>query len=248
MTDSNQLDDLAGERVVSPTPELVADTVAAWIAAQAGRAVEERGSFSIALSGGSTPRLLNAALSGPAWQGRIDWASWNVYFADERACAPDDPDSNFQLAETTLLSRVPITHARVHRMPAERADLDAAAEEYSELLASTLPAGAGGAPRLDVILLGLGENGHTASLFPGTPALQVTDRWATRGLADYAPFDRITLTYPAINAAASIGFIVTGAPKHDALAATARGEVPASRIRPSDGMLAWFLDAAAATG
>jgi 6-phosphogluconolactonase len=168
-----------------------------------------------------------------------------VYFADERACPPDDPASNYSFAETTLLTHVPIDPSRVHRMQAERSDLDAAAAEYSDLLATSLPADTG-VPRLDLVLLGLGENGHTASLFPGTPALDVTDRWATRGLADYAPFDRITLTYPIINAAVAVGFMVTGAAKHEALAATARGEVPASHIRPTDGMLAWFLDAAAA--
>ena len=171
-----------------------------------------------------------------------------MYFADERACPPDDPASNYHLALTTLLSSVPIDPGRVHRMPAERADLDAAAAEYSDLLATSLPAGSHGAPRLDVILLGLGENGHTASLFPGTTALGVTDRWATRGLADYEPCDRITLTFPAINAAAAVGFMVTGAAKHAALTATGRGEVPASRVRPTDGTLAWFLDAAAAAG
>jgi 6-phosphogluconolactonase len=149
-------------------------------------------------------------------------------------------------AETTLLTHVPIDPERVHRMQAERTDLDAAAAEYSDLLATSLPTAKNGAPQLDLVLLGLGENGHTASLFPGTPALEVTDHWATRGLADYAPFDRITLTYPMINAAVAVGFMVTGAAKHEALAATARGEVPASRIRPTDGMLAWFLDAAAA--
>ena len=131
-------------------------------------------------------------------------------------------------------------------MSGERPDLDAAAIEYSALLAGSLPSGPGGAPRLDVILLGLGENGHTASLFPGTPALGVTDRWATRGLADYEPFDRITLTYPAINAAAAVAFMVTGAGKDEALLATARGDVPASRVRPTDGTLTWFLDAVAA--
>jgi 6-phosphogluconolactonase len=248
MATRSTLDDLAGERVVSETAPEVADAVASWIAAHARRAYAEHGSFSIALSGGSTPRLLNGMLAGPEWLGRIDWTWWNVYFADERACPPDDPASNYQLAATTLLSRVPIDPSRVHRMPAERADLDAAALEYSELLATSLPSGSGGAPRLDMILLGLGENGHTASLFPGTPALEVTDRWATRGLADYEPFDRMTLTFPTLNAAAAVGFLVTGAAKHEALVATARGEVPASRVRPTGGTLAWFLDAAAAAG
>jgi 6-phosphogluconolactonase len=245
---TSALDNLTGERVVSETATEVADAVASWVATQALRACGDHGGFSIALSGGSTPRLLNEMLSGPDWRERIDWSCWNVYFADERACAPDDPASNYHFAETSFLSRVPIDPGRVHRMRAERADLDAAAAEYSDLLASSLPSGSGGAPRLDVILLGLGENGHTASLFPGTPALEITDRWATRGLADYAPFDRITLTYPAINAAAAIGFMVTGAAKHAALAATARGEVPASRVRPTDGTLVWFIDAAAAAG
>jgi 6-phosphogluconolactonase len=245
---SSPLDGLAGERVVSETAAEVADAVATWIAAQSRQAHAGHGSFSIALSGGSTPRLLNELLAGPEWRGRIDWSWWNVYFADERACPPDDPRSNYSLAATTLLSRVPVDPDRVHRMPAERPDLDAAAEQYSDLLAASLPAGPGGAPRLDLILLGLGENGHTASLFPGTPALEVTDRWATRGLADYEPYDRMTLTFPTINAAAAVGFMVTGTSKHAALVATARGDVPASRVRPTDGGLAWFLDADAAAG
>jgi len=248
MGTTSSLDDLAGERIVSETAQDVADAVASWIAAHARRACAEHGRFSIALSGGSTPRLLNEMLAGPEWRGRIDWRFWNVYFADERACPPDDPASNYHLAATTLLRHVPIDPGRVHRMRAERADLDAAAVEYSALLATSLPSGRDRAPRLDVILLGLGENGHTASLFPGTPALEVTDRWATRGLADYEPFDRMTLTFPAINAAAAVGFLVTGATKHEALVATARGEVPASHVRPTDGTLAWFLDAAAAAG
>jgi 6-phosphogluconolactonase len=235
-----------GERVVRESPAAVAGEVAGWVAAAAERAIADHGGFSIALAGGSTPRLLYDVLAGTPWNDHIDWQAWAVYFGDERACPADDPSSNYHLAQSTLLSKVAIDPQRVHRMPADRPDLDTAAAEYSDLLAATLPAGAGGAPRLDVILLGLGENGHTASLFPGTPALDVTDRWATRGLADYEPFDRMTLTYPAINAATAVAFMVTGATKREALAATSAGTVPASRIRPADGSLVWFLDAAAA--
>jgi 6-phosphogluconolactonase len=238
---------LLGQRVVREDPQAVADEVAGWVADMAQRAVDDHGSFSIALAGGSTPRLLYNTLAGPTWRDRVEWPAWRVYFGDERACPADDPSSNYHLADTTLLSLVSIDPSHVHRMPAERADLDAAALEYSNLLPSSLPTAADGAPRLDVVLLGLGENGHTASLFPGTPALDVSDRWTTRGLADYVPFDRMTLTYPAINAAAAVGFMVTGSAKVPALAATARGEVPASRVNPADGVLLWFLDAAAAS-
>jgi 6-phosphogluconolactonase len=240
------IDHLFGERVVRETPQAVADEVAGWIAEAARRAVDDHGHFSIALAGGSTPRLLYQTLAQPPMAGRIDWSAWRVYFGDERASPPDDPSSNYRLAQTTLLSHVAVDPAHVHRMPAERPDLDAAAAEYSDLLAASLPAGPGGVPRLDVILLGLGENGHTASLFPGTPALDVTDRWATRGLADYEPFDRMTLTFPAINAAAAVAFMVTGTAKREPLGATADGRVPASRVRPADGRLVWFLDSAAA--
>jgi 6-phosphogluconolactonase len=240
------IDQLVGEPVVRDTPQAVADEVAGWIAEMAKRAMDDHGHFSIALAGGSTPRLLYQTLAQPAWNGNIRWNAWRVYFGDERACPPDDPSSNYQLAQATLLSHVAVDPDNVHRMPAERADLDVAAGEYSDLLALNLPRGPGGVPRLDVILLGLGENGHTASLFPGTPALDVTDRWATRGLADYEPFDRMTLTFPAINAAAAVAFMVTGAAKREPLGETAGGVVPASRVRPVDGALLWFLDSAAA--
>jgi len=239
-------EDLPGSSVVCQDSQAVAAEAAAWVAAASRHAIADHGSCSIALAGGSTPRLLYELLAGPGWRDRVDWSAWHVYFGDERASPPDDQSSNYHLAATTLLSRVPIEAIRVHRMPADRADLDAAAAQYSALLGANLPAGPGGAPRLDVVLLGLGENGHTASLFPGTPALEVTDRWATRGLADYEPFDRMTLTFPAINAAVAVGFLVTGAAKRAPLAATARRETPASRVRPADGSLTWFLDAAAA--
>src|SRR4029077_14943517 len=158
-----------------------------------------------------------------------------------------DERSNHHLAATHLLSRVPIDPRRVHRMEAERPALDAAAAEYSQLLATTLRPGNAGAPRLDVVLLGLGENGHTASLFPGDPALDAVDAWATRGRADYEPFDRITMTFPTINGAAAVAFLVTGASKREAFAGVIAGTVPAARVHPGAGELHWFIDAAAAS-
>ena len=219
-----------------------ADRVETWAAA----AIAERGGFSIALAGGSTPTALYRLLAAPPYRDRIDWSRWSVYIGDERACPPDDPESNYRNARETLLEHVPTPAGRIHRMEAERPDLDAAAAAYSALLETTLPTGPGGAPRLDCVLLGIGGDGHTASLFPGTPALEVTDRWATRGLATYAPFDRITVTFPLLNGAAAVAFLVSGESKRDALAGVVAGNVPSARVRPTDGELRWFLDAAAA--
>jgi 6-phosphogluconolactonase len=178
----------------------------------------------------------------------IDWPVWAVYFADERAVAPDDSESNYHLVQEKLLTKVPIDNDRVHRMPADQPDLDLAADEYAVTLRGDLPEGRDRAPRLDCIMLGLGENGHTASLFPGTPALSVRDRWVTRGRADYAPFDRLTLTYPTINAAALVVFLVSGESKTEALRNTATGTTPAAGVNPVDGRLIWLIDAAAAGG
>ncbi len=237
---------LPGTVSVEPTAQTLAERAAAWLHGVAETAANAQRRFTIALAGGDTPRLLYETLAAERWRSRFDWASWHVYFGDERACPPDDDASNAHMARVALLDHVPIDPARVHRMPAERPDLDAAAAEYSTLLAATLPPGHGGAPRLDCVLLGLGENGHTASLFPGTDALDVTDRWATRGRADYAPYDRMTLTFPTLNAAAAVAFLVTGHAKRAALTQVQAGSVPAARVRPHDGALVWFLDADAA--
>lgn len=238
---------LPGTVEVLDTPGQLAERAAAWVAERAQTTTADRGGFAIALAGGSTPRVLYQLLAAPPYRERLDWSRWSVYLGDERAAPPDDAESNYRLARDTLLDHVAIPPAQVHRMEAERPDLDAAAAAYSRLLEATLPS-PHGAPRLDVILLGLGADGHTASLFPGTPALDVVDAWATRGLATYPPFDRITVTFPLINAAASVAFLVTGQSKREALAGVVRGTVPAARVRPTDGELRWFLDAAAADG
>jgi 6-phosphogluconolactonase len=236
---------LPGTVEVVDTPGQLAERAAAWVAERSHAAIADHGGFAIALAGGSTPRVLYQLLAAPPHRERLEWSRWSVYIGDERAAPPDDPESNYRLARETLLDHVPIPAAQVHRMEAERPDLDAAAAAYSRVLEATLPSPQG-APRLDGVLLGIGTDGHTASLFPGTPALDVVDAWATRGLATYEPYDRITVTFPLINAAGAVAFLVTGESKRAALAGVVAGTVPAARVRPTHGELRWFLDAAAA--
>jgi 6-phosphogluconolactonase len=232
------IDDLPGAARVLTDPIAVAAAAAQWVSELSARSDP----FRIAMSGGSTPQFLYEALASSTFKGGIDWPRWQVYFSDERATPPDHPDSNYRLVHDTLLSKAPVPAEHVHRIEADRPDLDAAADSYSRLL----EAQSGRPPQLDLVLLGLGADGHTASLFPGTAALDVDDAWATRGRADFEPFDRITMTFPVINAAARVAFLVTGSAKGDALRGVGDGTVPAARVRPAEGELLWFLDAAAA--
>jgi 6-phosphogluconolactonase len=238
---------LQGTVVVGDDESAVAMAAAEWIASRCDSGRTRPDAFRIALTGGSTPRRLYELLATPSWRDRLDWPSWRVYFSDERACPPEDARSNYKVVADMLLSRVPIDPGRVDRMRGEASDLEAAAAEYSQIMAATCPPGPAGAPRLDCLLLGVGENGHVASLFPGTTALEITDAWATTGVADYEPYQRITLTLPAINASAAIALLVVGAAKGEALRATATGASVAARVRPVDGEVRWFLDRAAAS-
>ncbi|MDQ6847540.1 MAG: 6-phosphogluconolactonase [Candidatus Dormibacteraeota bacterium] len=230
--------ELPGEVRVLTDPIALAAAAADWIARRCHNV--ER--FSIAVTGGNTPHFLYEALASSTFRTSIDWRRWHVYWGDERAVPPDDEQSNYRLVVDTLLSKVPVPDEQVHRMEAERPDLDAAAAGYARLLEEQC----GRPPRLDVVLLGLGSDGHTASLFPGTTALRVEDTWATTGRAASLPFERVTLTLPALNAAAQVAFLVTGAGKADALRGVVDGTVPAARVRPDRGELIWFLDTAAA--
>ncbi len=243
---SSSASGLPGVVNVLPTAHDVAETAASWLARESEEARTQHGYFAIALTGGSTPRELYQRLTGLPFAGGVAWADWMVFWGDERAVPPDDEQSNYHMADETLLRHVPIPPERIHRMHAERSDREAAAREYSSLLADTLPRGPGGAPRLHCTLLGMGENGHVASLFPGTPALEVRHRWVARGLADYAPFERLTVTFPTINASERVVLLVTGDKKGAALRGVLAGTVPAARVRPADGTLLWFLDEAAA--
>jgi 6-phosphogluconolactonase len=230
--------ELPGEARVLTDPIALAAAVAGWISERCSRSNR----FRIAASGGSTPRFLYEALASSTFRESIDWAGWHVFFGDERAVPADHPLSNYRLVHDTLLSKVSVPVAQVHRMEAERPDLDDAAAEYSELMETEV----GAPPRLDVVLLGLGADGHTASLFPGSGALDVDDAWATRGDSPQEPAGRITLTLPTLNAAAHVAFLVTGTAKAEALRGVISGAVPAARVRPQDGEVLWFLDSSAA--
>ena len=199
---------------VYPDPSGVARGVAELVVEVAIRAIERSGRFVIALSGGSTPRELYRLLATPGEAERIPWGSVHVYWGDERCVPPFDPASDHLMAKESLLDHVPIPEGRVHRIRGED-DPSESALAYERLLRRAFGAPEGPPPvatgaRFDLVLLGLGEDGHTASLFPGSPALHESERWVTAVEVDASPRHRITLTPPVLNAAAHKVFLVTG--------------------------------------
>ncbi|MEN6458408.1 MAG: 6-phosphogluconolactonase [Thermoguttaceae bacterium] len=237
--------------VLCESPETLAVEVAAFVVRCAREAVEQRGRFTLVLSGGTTPEKLHLALAEPARRDSIAWSETYVFFGDERFVPPDDPRSNFGMAQRTLLSHVPTPASHVFPISTDGPTAAAAADRYAAQLARFFPQEAAGGrpPCFDLILLGLGDDGHTASLFPGTPALQVEDAWATWSRPGWLPppVDRITLTYPVLNAARHVAFLVTGNRKAVALRdvlenGAGRDLRPAAGVRPSEGTLAWFVD------
>ncbi|HEY6378023.1 MAG TPA: 6-phosphogluconolactonase [Candidatus Dormibacteraeota bacterium] len=238
---------LPGTVELASDPAELAARAAGWVLGYAATVIAEGRRFHIALAGGHTPAALYDVLASAPARKTTDWLRWEFWWGDERACPPDDAGSNYRLAHDRLLRHLPLDRLHIHRMRGESPDLAAAAGDYAAELASHLAAGPGSAPRLDLVLLGLGTNGHTASLFPGQKVLDVTDRWVAPARADYAPFERLTLTLPTLNAAAGIAFIVAGADKGPALREVAAGTAVAARVRPARGELRWFLDTAAAT-
>jgi len=215
-------------------------------------AVDSRGVFSVALSGGSTPAgLFTLLATDPGLRRRVPWDSAQIFWSDERHVAPDSPDSNYRMAHETLLSRVPLRSEQVHRVQAEDPDASAAAERYEDEIRSVIDRGAR-VPRLDLALLGVGADGHTASLFPGSAALGEDRRLVVSNWVEAFETHRITMTLPMLNAARLVMFLVAGVGKAQAvrgvLQPTGGGVVlPASLVRPTDGRMMWFLDAAAAT-
>jgi len=224
---------------------VVADSVAALVEIAAGSirglagdAIAARGRFRIALAGGSTPRALY-----PHLVAGIDWTRTDVFFGDERAVPPDDPQSNYRMARETLLDPAHVPEANVFRWQAESPDLDAAARAYEQALRAH-----GAPPWIDLALLGLGPDGHTASLFPGTSALAVDDRLAVAVEGPQLATRRLTLTYPTLLGARHVMFLVTGAEKRAALAAVLHpgSTLPAARIIQRSAPVRILCDADAA--
>lgn len=234
--DAEQLNEAAAEALV----HVAAETISA------------RGRFIWALTGGHTPKRLYELLASPPLKERARWDKVEFFWGDERAVPPDHAESNFHLAHEALLSKLQIKEAQIHRMVVERNDLENAAWDYQMEIARVFDVNSEGEPpSFDLILLGMGTDGHTASLFPHTEAAKEETRWVT---SNYVPkLDRFRLTFTArmINRAARIWFLVAGEDKADALAQVLQGppdplRLPSQLVQPQAGELVWFIDAAAA--
>jgi 6-phosphogluconolactonase len=219
------------ERAAAATLEIIAE------------AVGHHGRCSLVLSGGSTPRALHRLLASK-YRDQVPWPQLHLFWGDERFVPPDDLESNYRMARESLLDRVPLPASNIHPMPTQSLSPDAAARDYER----TLRAEAGSHwPAFDLLLLGLGEDGHTASLFPGSPALNETTRWVVAATAPVEPFIRLTLTLPAIASAARIFVLVSGASKANALEhvlnpAADPQTYPAAALRSAGPDVTWWVD------
>jgi 6-phosphogluconolactonase len=231
--------------LVYETPEELAEAAARDFVARANEAINGRGRFAVALAGGSTPKATYEVLARDCADD-LDWSKVHVFFGDERPVPPDHEDSNYRTARETLLSRIRV--GSVHRLRCELPSEEAAAayeEDLREFFGPDEP------PSFGLILLGLGADGHTASLFPETSALEETDRWVVANPVLKLEATRLTLTVPVINAAKAVTFLVSGSDKAEALKEILERdadprEYPAKLIRPENGVLTWMVDRAAA--
>ena len=236
--------DKKGDIVVLPDPAAVARHVAEWLLE---RAMATDGRFALGLSGGSTPKTLYGLLASDEYRTRFPWERTHLFFGDERFVPHDSPDSNYRMVRQAMLDRVPVPEAQIHAWQVT-GDPEHSALHYADTLkryygADTLdPA----RPLFDVQLLGLGEDGHTASLFPGVAALQERTAW-TAAVVGAKPEPRLTLTYPVLNSARTVAFLAVGVAKRDILARAIAGDpaLPAVHVIPV-GTRVLFTDEAAA--
>jgi 6-phosphogluconolactonase len=236
---------LTPEIKVVPDPEAVAITAAERTIVAAEIAIELRGSFSIVLAGGTTPRLLYNFLAAEPARSLLDWTKVHVFFGDERCVPPDDPDSNFKMARDLLLTKVPVPGDNVYRIRGEASPPEAASE-YDQTLREHF---ADSGP--DLTLLGMGDDGHTASLFPRTEALHEARQWCVANFVPRKQQWRLATTPPFLNTSNEVLILVTGTEKSERIAQVLEGpyvpdELPIQMIQPASGRLAWIMDAAAA--
>ena len=233
------------------TPQDLFQAAAEEVIRSATDAVAKRGRFTIALSGGSTPRNLYTLIAANA-SATLPWDKMFFFWGDERHVPPDSPDSNYRMAKESLLSKVPIPPANIFPVPAENPDAAQVAEVYKQTLRRFFAVAPGEFPRFDLILLGMGPDGHTASLFPETAALQEKSRLVVANWVEKLGGSRITFTLLLLNSARCVTFLVSGTDKAAALHEVLEGNAPAEKypsrlVQPSDGKLIWFVDRAAAS-
>jgi 6-phosphogluconolactonase len=234
--------------VVFTDPDKLTYAAADYIVKVAQESISSHGRFTFALSGGTTPRKLYALLATEPYRSQIDWDKVELFWSDERCVPPDDAESNYHLAQEVMFSKLTLSASQIHRMPADEADREAASEKYSQemqrVFAETLP-------HFDLIQLGMGPEGHTASLFPHQPSLHEQQRLVMSVTVPKPPPPRLTFTPPVLNAAKHVLFLVTGKEKEDAVQAVLEGdyqpdEYPAQIVQPRQGKVTWMLDTAAA--
>lgn len=241
------------EVYVEPSVEQATGLASKFVKSIVTEAVSRHGFCYLALSGGTTPHGLYLRLASDGLSGDVPWQNVEVFFGDERDVPQDHVASNYRMAQKTLLDHVPIDLMHVHPMPADAEDIEAAAAEYEKAVRKAVPANERGIPQFDLILLGMGGDGHTASLFPETSAVDENEKLVVGYPVPKLGRRRMSVTFPLINAARNVILFVTGSDKADAIAALfgadsqARGELPVSRVCPT-GSFKIILDAAAARG
>ena len=235
------------ELKIFASPELLARAAAEFFVARSKECVDESGMFTVALSGGSTPKRLYQLLAdqNEPFRDRIAWPKIHCFWSDERHVPPDHPDSNYRMTHEALLAHVPVPPSNIHRIPTENPSANEAATAYEQTLIDVT---SNRLPQLDLILLGLGSDGHTASLFPGTDALNETTHLVAAPWIEKLQAYRITMTLPLLNNAASVVFLVSGKDKVEIVKEVLEGEdkYPAQAVKPTHGQLVWMLDQAAA--
>ena len=236
---------------VYPTPQALVEAAAEHILHHARQAIAARDSFTLALAGGSTPKSLYAMLAAPPFRSQLDWKKIRFFWGDERHVPPDHEDSNYRMAHEALLRHLPIPTAQVHRVPSELPDVQTVADQYEAALREQFEVSEPDVPRFDLILLGMGPDGHTASLFPGTQAVHATSRLVAAPWVEKIQAFRITFTPVLLNHARQVTFLICGHAKAETLHSVLEGPyqpdaLPAQSIRPRAGTLTWFVDQEAA--